>query len=62
MTEEEFCERFFQRIMLHYRAGRRPFGLDAKTYSDKVAPIYWREMGKKSSPEECADQDAAYWP
>ncbi|OWO94740.1 hypothetical protein B5E41_13450 [Rhizobium esperanzae] len=62
MTKEEFCERFCQRVTLHCRTGRRPFGLDPKAYCDKIAPIYWRELGKELSPEECADQDAAYWP
>ncbi|MBB2706159.1 UNVERIFIED_ORG: hypothetical protein GGE63_004289 [Rhizobium esperanzae] len=55
MTKEEFCERFFQRIRLHCRSGRQPFGLDPKTYCDKIAPIYWRELGNELSPEECAD-------
>ncbi|OWO93730.1 hypothetical protein B5E41_15975 [Rhizobium esperanzae] len=31
----------FRLWRLHCRAGRRPFGLDAKTYCDKTAPIYW---------------------
>ncbi|ARO28588.1 hypothetical protein NXC14_CH00585 [Rhizobium sp. NXC14] len=52
----------FRLWRLHCRAGRRPFGLDAKTYCDKTAPIYRREFGNELRPERCADQDAAYWP
>jgi len=61
MSEEEFCIRFVERVKLHCRAGRIPFGKEPETYGESVAPVYWREMGQEASPEQCADQDAAYW-
>lgn len=62
MSEEEFCERFIERLKLHYRAGRNPFGKEPERYGEMVAPVYWREMGQELGPEKCADQDADYWP
>jgi len=61
MTEEEFCKRFAERVKLRCRTGLKPFAMDPETYSMKVAQAYWREMGHDHSPEQCADQDAAYW-
>jgi len=62
MSEEEFCERFIERLKLHCRAGRNPFGKEPETYGEMVAPVYWHEMGQELGPEKCADQDADYWP
>lgn len=61
MTKEEFCERFVERVRLHCRAGRKPFGMDPDAYCEKIAPIYWCELGEELSPKQCADQDAADW-
>ncbi|MBB3656603.1 hypothetical protein FHX15_001831 [Rhizobium sp. BK650] len=62
MSEEEFCQRFYNRLQLLLRAGRKAPVRDPETYTKAVAPSYWRELGQQGwSPEQCADHDAAFW-
>jgi len=35
--------------------------MDPDIYCEKVAPMYWSELGEELSPEQCADRDAEDW-
>jgi hypothetical protein len=61
LSKQEFCERFVDR-MVRACPSVGPGGRPIRVYAEAVAPVYWAEVHLDGiSPEDCADDDMAYW-
>ncbi|MDR9774462.1 hypothetical protein RJJ65_17680 [Rhizobium hidalgonense] len=63
LGEDEFTLLFTRRIWELSAEKGLPFGREPTEYAHAVARAYWMSRHKEGlTPEECADDDASYWP
>ncbi|WP_245500101.1 MULTISPECIES: hypothetical protein [Rhizobium] len=63
LDEDEFTVLFTKRIWELSAEKSLPFGKEPSEYAQAVARAYWLSLHAEGlSPEECADEDASYWP
>lgn len=63
LDEDKFTVLFTKRIWELSAEKRLPFGKEPSEYARTVARAYWLSLHAEGwSPQECADEDASFWP